>query len=108
MAYRKGIVYVMEIPRWKGVVKIGRTRNSQTLEDRRRSLEYQHGVKFEVKSTFQTSNAPKTERAVHKDLKAQRVRKRRGREFFKVTTRTADSTIRRNSASKRSPVRWRR
>lgn len=97
MAYRKGIVYVMEIPRWKGVVKIGRTKNRQTLEYRLRSLQSQHGVRFQVKSVHECSNAPKTERAVHKDLKPQRARKNRGREFFKVTAKTADTTIRRHS-----------
>ena len=101
MAYRKGIVYVVEIPRWKGIRKIGRTKNHQTLESRRKALSYQHGVTVKIESAHVVSNAPKTEKGAHKELKPKQARKNRGREFFKVTKREADAVIKRQSTSKR-------
>ena len=102
MVSRKRVIYVMELP--QGRVKIGVTKNQQSLGKREEQLNRQYRFSLSLKYAEQVPNASTIESQLKKDFSQLRVRVtdsngHRSREIFRLSTREAIAAVR------RSPIR---
>ena len=105
MSGRKRIIYVMEIS--QGRVKIGISKNQQTLSKREAQLNQQHRFSLALRYAEQVPDASKIERQLKRDFSQSRVKLtdlngHRSREIFRLTTQEAVAAVR------RSPIRGER
>ena len=79
-----GIVYVLTNPVMPGLVKIGNTKEAETIEQRLRDLDKTGvPVPFECIAAWEFENYDIVEKALHRAFDAHRVRK--SREFFRIS-----------------------
>lgn len=79
-----GIIYVLTNPAMPGLVKIGKTKNEKSIEDRLRNLDNTSiPIPFECVAAWEFNSIDGVEFAIHSAFKDKRVRK--SREFFRIS-----------------------